>query len=428
MSAVAEVDLTGLLSELTARFRVPAAQLVVLHQGRLDSAACGEPDAAFPLGSLTKPFTAALATLLVSDGELGLDDPVAEHIPGTAASLTLRRLLTHTSGMPANVVDDLGDRARWVARHCGDAGLAHPGGWAFSYSNAGYLLAGHLVERLTGMTWTEALETMLCDPLGIVPAYVTADRPSRPVVPGHAVESGSTRVRVVPRQQLPRIEEPTGSLALSASDVVAFARQFVGAGPGGGPAVDQSTAGLMTGEALDPGSVSPFGLADGWALGWARYGAPGERPWWGHDGTGDGTSCNLRFDPDGASVVCLTTNATTGVSLWPELVRRLREAGIPVADHPVSSLRDPAPAIAGDPAWIGRYRNGDADLVVEAIGGGALGVRLGGRELAPLRLHADGRFVLRAPGGWTHAGRFLHIAGRGDPRWLQISGRLSQRC
>ncbi|MEV6977383.1 serine hydrolase domain-containing protein, partial [Kitasatospora sp. NPDC093806] len=189
-----------LLTGLARAHRVPGAQLVVRSAGRWAGAVTGttavdgggpvERDSAFPVSSLTKPFTAALVLMLAADGDLDLDEPVTDQLPeaGLESKATLRQLLSHTGGLAANLPEEDGhpdDLARWVAKSARRlTPVAEPGA-AFSYSNVGYVLAGRLVERTTGMSWARAMEVMLLRPLGLPPG--SAPGGGRPPVPGHLV-------------------------------------------------------------------------------------------------------------------------------------------------------------------------------------------------------------------------------------------------
>jgi CubicO group peptidase (beta-lactamase class C family) len=365
---------------------------------RLDS---GDPvtgRSAFPLGSITKPITAMLVMALVEDGELDLDASLEEHLGAAHRDRTVRQLLSHTAGLPATLreQDESLGRARWAARF---DGAPFPPGGQFSYSNAGYVLAGHLAEVITGMSWQDAVSAVVLEPLGI--------SPQAEVVAGHSVRSGANTV-VLDGSPGPAIEAPAGGLALSASELAA---------------VLTTGAGRMCEDQLTGMAIGPFGVADGWGLGWARY-----QSWWGHDGTGDGTSAHVRFDPASGDAVVLTTNASTGPRLWQALLERWAEQGIVVGDHPFSSLPgagDPVPPPAGA---VGRYANGDLVLDVTTTPAGDLVLALGGRPYAALTCFAGHRFLARelTSGRMTYAGRFIAGAGDGITH-VQISGRLSRK-
>jgi CubicO group peptidase (beta-lactamase class C family) len=203
--ATGDGRLQRLLAGLAHKHGVPAAQLVVHDGVRTGSAVAGEitAEAKFPAGSITKAFTAALAMLLVADGDLSPDDPLAEHLDGLGPQVgrpTVEQALSHPGGLPAALgaaADGAGSARRYL-RACRDAGLVQPPGQGFSYSNVGYVLAGYLVEAITGMSWWEAIDTLLLDELGIVPAFVVEPgtrRRSEAHLSGHAVHAAKTSPR-----------------------------------------------------------------------------------------------------------------------------------------------------------------------------------------------------------------------------------------
>jgi CubicO group peptidase (beta-lactamase class C family) len=392
------------LDGLVERHQVPGAQLVVRRGGetavsvagvtRLGSGDRVTAASAFALGSITKPITAKLVLALVEDGELDLDASLAEHLGPAHRNRTLRQLLSHTAGLPATLREEHEGltRARWAARF--DEEVFPPGG-QFSYSNAGFVLAGHLVEVITGMSWLDAVHAIVLEPLGI-----SAGEPAA----GHSVQSGRTVVLDGPPG--PAIEAPAGGLALSASDLVALLDETE-------RMCEDQVAGL---------AVGPFGLADGWGLGWARYGT-----WWGHDGTGDGTSAHVRFDPATGDAVVLTANASTGPLLWQEVLERLKEEGIVVGDHPFSSLPGAGEPVAPPAGATGRYVNGGLVLDVTSTSDG-LALALGGRPYAGLTCFSGHRFVAGelTSARMAYTGRF--VAGPDDGiTHVQISGRLSRK-
>ncbi|WP_188302530.1 serine hydrolase domain-containing protein, partial [Streptomyces sp. CBMA123] len=230
------------LDTLARRHRVPGAQLVLdtgsevvaLHTGVAD-AATGAPfteDTAVPVGSLTKPYTAALVVLLADDGDLDLDDRVAAHLPEFRhlRDVTVRQLLSHTGGLPTGPDSDAAARttaARYLASVCTAEDALFPPGTGFSYSNAGYVAAGRLVETVTGMPWQEAVAAMLLEPLDTVPAFLGAGTPTRPIAAGHALNTATGRVRPV-AQNLAPLEAPAGALLVIATDLAALGAAVTG--------------------------------------------------------------------------------------------------------------------------------------------------------------------------------------------------------
>ncbi len=169
---------------------VPGAYAAAVHDGDTwrGSAGVGDlrtgraPDARgrIRVASVTKTFVAAVVLQLVGEGRLGLDDPIADHLPGLlpyAEPITVRQLLGHTSGVPRDIVhwrtlEEI-DTKRFEAftpKHLvrlafDGAPLLFPPGTGFAYSNVGYTVLGMLVERLTGRSLAGELERRVIRPL-----------------------------------------------------------------------------------------------------------------------------------------------------------------------------------------------------------------------------------------------------------------------
>jgi CubicO group peptidase (beta-lactamase class C family) len=198
-------------------------------------AANADPEALYQIGSVTKVMTATLVLQHVERGEIGLDDPVADHLddfwldpPPATRQVTVRHLLTHSSGIDrADGFIDTGPAddsvARFVAEVVGGAPLIHPPGERWSYCNAGYVVLGRLVELLDGRPFDDALAARIFAPLGLA-AVTTArlDGTDRPVAAGHRYDPD--RGAVVPEPRLmPRSVGPAGNVVATAADLVTFA-------------------------------------------------------------------------------------------------------------------------------------------------------------------------------------------------------------
>ncbi|GAA2966737.1 serine hydrolase domain-containing protein [Actinokineospora diospyrosa] len=434
MDASARTRVATRLAELVAEHSVPGAQLAIHHDDRTWSWSTGETrhgsglpmtdDDAVPIGSITKVVTAAAVLALAADGDLELDEPLAEQVAGLAAfgEITPRHLLSHTAGLPSDTRESALTSATSLRRllHDSAAGLtpiAEPG-TAFSYSNVGYLLLGHAIESITGMDWDEAVTAIVLGPLEVDTRFVVGPRASTDVVTGHTVNRSRGLVRPV-GQSLTPLEAPAGALAASAWQLVRLGRSLAGAE--GNDLLDPGSLKDMRGAVA---SAEPFGMADGWGLGLAVYGS-GERAVVGHDGTGDGTSAHLRMHPSSGTVVAFTANSGSGFALWRTLADELAELGIPVSGFdPMPSAVDPVPAPA-DAA--GDYANGDTVYTVaQAVEG--LRLTVDGEPFADLTPLADLRFAMRDcdTGETDQVGRFL-TDHTGSPAWLQVGGRLARK-
>ncbi|TLW94696.1 beta-lactamase family protein [Saccharomonospora piscinae] len=176
-----------------------------VHAGQNDwfTGAPADPQSPFRIGSNTKAFVATVLLQLEAEGLLSLDDTVAEWLPGVVdtenydgADITLRQLLNHTSGLPDHF-QDLAVQARysanldpwgyWDRQGLVDAALAFaaPGapGETYSYSNTNYVLAGMVVESVTGNAVSDEVRQRIIEPLGLT----RTSFPTEPTMPEDAM-------------------------------------------------------------------------------------------------------------------------------------------------------------------------------------------------------------------------------------------------
>lgn len=429
----------GRLADLGQDHLVPGGQLAIHHEGKTRHCEFGEvrhgtrrpvgPGSKIPIGSITKTFTATLAMILVSDGDLELDAPIAEHLPELRraadldAEITLRHLLSHTSGLPSEPEpDDVPTTSlrRHVLEACRTLDPLHGPGEGFSYSNIGYVMVGHLIEVTTGMTWWEAVDSILLGPLGRTSHFVVGPDADPSIASGHSVNLDSRRIRPV-RQSLSLVDAPAGALAASALDLVALGRLLGG---------DEPSTLIKPAELADMRApvrhAEPFGMADGWGLGLALF-HRNATTWVGHDGNGDGTSCHLRLNPDDGTVVALTSNAGSGFALWRQIVAELRSDGLPVGDY--DGFHRLERRIAPPPDCVGRYLNGSTEYEVRAVDHESLALTVDGEPFADLSLFDGLVFAMRDSdtGDTSQTGRFVRDSEGGGIAWIQIGGRLAKR-
>lgn len=180
-------SIDGAVAKVLTATGVPSAQLGIVRDGRVVyTAAYGkarlQPNLAstvsmqYPVGSISKQFTAACVLLLVEDGKMSLDDPVARWYPGLtrAGDITIRMLLSHTSGysdyapqdytIPAwtKPVDPLTVVREWAGKP-----LDFEPGTKWQYSNTNFVLTALIVQKVSGMPFWQFLETRVLHPLGL---------------------------------------------------------------------------------------------------------------------------------------------------------------------------------------------------------------------------------------------------------------------
>ena len=135
------------------------------------------PSTKFRLGSVTKQFTAAAILLLEERGKLKVEEPVKKYLPDAPAAwdkITVFHVLTHTSGIPSftNFPDYASLRpfsttAEKLVAHFRDRALEFEPGEKYNYSNSGYVLLGHLIEKISGESYEAFLQKNIFTPLGM---------------------------------------------------------------------------------------------------------------------------------------------------------------------------------------------------------------------------------------------------------------------
>jgi len=166
----------------------PRASVAVSSKaGLLDEPTEIPADALFPIYSVTKTLTAVCALRLAEHGSLSLDAPITTYVPDVDLpdSITIARLLVHTSGLP-----DYGDLAAyhdavrtnpgnpWTRSGFLDAvmprGLLFEPGSGWSYSNVGYMLVIDALERVTGQSFADSIKRFVSDPLELLQTHVVS--------------------------------------------------------------------------------------------------------------------------------------------------------------------------------------------------------------------------------------------------------------
>jgi CubicO group peptidase (beta-lactamase class C family) len=430
---------SDMLAVLARKYQVPGVQLAIHLGGETVAIEVGEveyrtghqvtQDAAFPIGSLSKTFTATLAMILVADGDLDLDAPLDEYLAelgDLGNELTLRQVLSHTGGLAAGPDSEevLGSSIRrYVVEHCCRQNLVLPPGTGFSYSNIGYALVGHLIETITGMSWWDAMESILLWPLGIESTFICGPERrtlGRPLAIGHSVNTAVGRIRPV-KQSLALAEAPAGGLAVSAVDLVALGMtQLDGRAPALLPTVyaEEMRRGVP--------SAEPFGLADGWGLGLAVF-RGGNSTWVGHDGNAGGTACYLRVEPAYGCAIAFTSNANIGLGMWQELVTELHSAGLPIDNY--TTIKGLGRSTAPSPGCVGAYVNGDIEYSVSVQEDGNYYLAIDGETVSRLTFY-DGLIFSQqdlSSGACIPAGRFLRDSITGEFCGIQVAGRVACR-
>lgn len=271
----------------------------------------GEPMTAESLlyiASNTKSFTALAAAVLEHRGVLALDDPLTSYLPCAPfppptkpGEVTLRDLLTHTSGM---VNDPLVFRTAFSGEHTPELLMRllrrttvnqdAPRG-KFSYTNTGYLIAAMAMREATGTEWQDLLRRLIFRPLGMSSTTArAADIPAGAVVAAPYRATGlSTRVRVA-LEKTDQTLHPAGGIFTSGKDLARWLSTQMSLVPHPLPrsVIDATHVPQVTAE----GRVGPF-TRHGYALGWIA-GSYGNEKLLYHLGTYPGANSLISFVPE----------------------------------------------------------------------------------------------------------------------------------
>jgi CubicO group peptidase (beta-lactamase class C family) len=222
-------------------FDVPGAAVAIVKNGhimlaqgygvrRLGQPARVDADTRFGIASNTKLFTATAIALLVEQGKLQWDDPVIRYLPDFAMydpfvtrELTVRDLLVHRSGLGLGAGDLLWwpastyDRAE-IARRLRFIKPATSFRSAYAYDNVLYLVAGQLIEKVSGMSWEEFVRTRILVPVGMTASTVRHSdaASSGNVAATHAEVNGVVRV-IAPMTS--DNTNPAGGVNATATDI-----------------------------------------------------------------------------------------------------------------------------------------------------------------------------------------------------------------
>jgi CubicO group peptidase (beta-lactamase class C family) len=245
------------LESIRGRYRLPALTAMtfgtggVIETGVAGVRAVGYPEAAGPgdqwhVGSLTKSMTSTLAAVLVELRRIAWDATIGETFPGQSmrpeyVTVRLDELLTHTAGM----VTDVARAPSWPSlrtsrlpmheqrRRLAAELLALPPEstrGTYSYANAGYVVAGTMLEEVTGEIWEDLMARLVFGPVGMTGSgFGPPGTPSRRDQPwGHAVQNaGFQPIPPGPDADNPPALGPAGTVHATLEDLVAYYRMHL---------------------------------------------------------------------------------------------------------------------------------------------------------------------------------------------------------
>jgi CubicO group peptidase (beta-lactamase class C family) len=265
------------------------------------------PDTKYRLGSITKQFTAAAILQLAEQGMLGIDDPISKYYaaaPPAWAPITLKHLLTHTSGIPSYtaIPGFFGAPARTdrtpeqIIELTRDKPLEFKPGEKFAYDNTGYILLGYVIEKVSGQTYAAYLQEHIFTPLGMKDSgydLSTTILPRRAA--GYDRVAGKAMNTPFLAMTLPYA---AGSLYSTVDDLLKW------------------DLALRGGKVISPASVQAMFTDYGFKYGYGQFlDMRDGKPYWNHGGGINGFNTHLgRYADEGLTIVALSnlTNADLG--------------------------------------------------------------------------------------------------------------------
>ena len=448
-------QLCTLAQEKMEKLHIPGVALGVLYDGQEQIAGLGvtsvehplpvTTDTLFQVGSITKTFLATAVMRLVEMGRLELDAPLRTHLPdlrladeSVAERVTLRHLLTHTGGWEGDYFNDFGageDALAQMVARVADLPQITPLGEIWSYNNAGFYLAGRVIEVVTGKNFEAALHELLLDPLGLQHTFFFPEEViTHRFAVGHEVVD--ERACVARPWAIGRAVHPAGGIVCNVGELFRYARFQMGDGrlPDGN---DPDGERLLRAETLAQ-MQTPYFPATGLAyigLSWWIIDVDGVRIL-RHGGGTNGQIANFIIVPQRQFAMAILTNCDAAGTLSFGLETAALEAYLGVKYPPANPLDLPEAQLA---AYAGRYdaamglreiRLEEGSLVLQVTPRGGFPTPDAPPPPPPppmhIALYAEDRAVV-LDGPFKDARAEFLRGSDGEIAWLRISGRVHQR-
>jgi len=300
------------IAQEMARKKIPGVALAVVQDGHatkmqgygvaiLEGSVRVDSETGFEIGSITKQFTATLMMVLARERKLDLDDRITRYFAGTPDDwnpITVRHLLTHTSGIPNYTALEGFEVKRHLTpeqfvRALGAHPLKFTPGSKFSYCNSGYNLLGFIIEKVSHEKYWDVLDHRIFGPLKMSASY-SRDLPRSD---NRAAGYEKQEEKLFPRDSNLTDVFAAGAIVSSVQDLTKWAR-----------AIDASAilsegelAAMWSPVRLNDGSTYPYGF------GWRLDNYQGRKNI-GHSGSTSGFSASLQRFPDERLTVIVLCN------------------------------------------------------------------------------------------------------------------------
>ena len=437
-------QLASLVTAKMAEYRVPGVAFGVVKDGRIYTRTFGvtsaeepkpiTPDTVFGLASISKTATATAIMRLVDQGKVSLSAPIRTYLPAfrlqdDAASLTVTvaDLLTHTPGWEGQLTPQ--DRGSLTlatfVESMKDLPVLAPPGTVWSYNNAGFAVAGRVIEVVTGQSIQEALRTLVFEPIGLTRTFTRIeDLVTYPFSVAHRTQSGAA---VVIRPMNRSASVAVGGVSMSLTDILKYGAFHLGDGTG---ANGQRVVARTALEEMRKPRLHKLGTDDDMGIGWHLRKVGGVMTA-AHGGT-LGFTLLLELVPERNLVLAILTNHADGWRLIQDVERAalaelegltLNPAQT-IAHRGVNETMPSASILSKQPdaaAYIGTYRRPPNATITVREEKGRLIV-----DADPIAFYATDRAVVIDGANRGNPTEFVRKPD-GTIGWVRVVGRIAKK-
>lgn len=437
-------QIAALVTEKMAEYGVPGVAFGIVKNGQviergfgvtnLDNPQAVTPETVFALASISKTVTATAMMRLVEQGKVDLSAPVRKYLPefrvqdeAASRDVAIWHLLTHTPGWEGQLTaEDRGSQtlAAFIESMKDLPKLADPGE-VWSYNNAGFNVAGRVIEVVSGQTIHNAFRSLVFQPLGLTRAFTRIE--DLVTYPFSVAHRGAPGQVTVSRPLSRSVSVAAGGVSMSLNDLLAYAQFHLGDGKGrdGAQVLSRASLELMRTPRLRKNATDEdMGL--GWHL--RRVGGVMTAA---HGGT-LGHCLLLELVPERNFAMAILTNHSSGWQLIQDVERAALtllegmtlDPAQAIGHRGVNETMPGAPILATqpDPApYLGTYRRPPVGTTTVKLENGQLMV-----DNNPIAFYAADRAVVTAGNQRGNPVEFIRNA-TGAVTWVRVVGRIARR-
>lgn len=431
---------------------VPGIAVAVLNNGAVTSNGYGvssietehpvRPDTQFQIGSISKVYTTSLVMTFVDEGKLDLDEPVKTYLPelklkdkSVENAVTLRHLVSHTSGIFGDHFDDFGagdDALERYVESMAELRQIYAPNELWSYTNSGFNLAGRVMERALDKPFEDIMRERIIEKAGLDRTFqFPVEAITYPLAVGHVHPDphDQDRLEIARRYPLPRTSHAAGGIISTVGDLIKFAQLHLNNGKVG----DEQILSAESVAAMQVTQTRAAGLADEWGLGWMLFNTPKHKTI-GHGGTTNGFQAVLRIVPERDFAIAILTNSDRGHAAELPILKWAFDhyLDIQMPEHQPVELKE-----SELNRFVGKYtqlmadifvRNDDGTLKMDVFTRSALADNSETKRLPEISLAPLGEltFLITSGAGTGTTLDFVENAD-GSLRFIRYGGRFADR-